>query len=131
MRTYGRVPVYMSGTLIQAKNPNTGQPATKWVVVQTDANGFNDLVYATTLVQAFKINLGESPFYANYGLPAKTSVVTQVAPDYNVVLTQQQFAQYFASLVVARQAGAATPTYKVDITTHVGVKLSASVPIAT
>lgn len=131
MRTYGRVPVYLPGTLIQAKNPNTGQPATKWVVVQTDANGFNDLVYATTMVQVFKLNLGESPFYSNYGLPAKISVVTQVAPDFYVVRTQQQFAQYFANLVVNKTAQNPNPTYQVNITTHAGVKLSASVPIAT
>ena len=131
MRTYGRVPVYVPGTDIQATDPVTGLPATKWVTITTDANGFNDLVYATTLVQAFKLNLGESPFYANYGIPAKTSVVTQVAPDFYVVQTQQQFARYFANLSVAKVASQASPTYRVNVTTNAGFKLSADVPIAT
>jgi len=131
MRTYGRVPVYMPGTIIQATDPRTGLPQQRWVIVTTDANGFNDYVYATTLVQVFKLNLGESPFYANYGIPAKTSVVTQVAPDFYVVRTQQQFAQYFANLSVVKIPTPIIPTYRVNVTTHTGVKLSANVPIAT
>ena len=123
MRTYGRVPN-------PASTPLVPLPPV-WTEVTTDANGFNDLVYATTLIQVLKLNLGESPFYANYGIPAKASVVTQVAPDFYVVQTQQQFAQYFANLVVNKTAQSPNPTYQVNITTHAGVKLSATVPIPT
>lgn len=122
MRTYGRIPN-------PAATPIVPLPPV-WTEVTTDANGFNDLVYATTLIQVLKLNQGESPFYANYGIPAKTSVVTQVAPDYQSMRTQQQFSQYFANLVIAKTADL-PPTYKVNITTHAGVKLSATVPIAT
>ena len=73
-----------------------------WTEVSTDANGNNDLVWLTTLIQVLKLNLNESPFFGNYGLPAHQSVVQQVAPDFYVAQTQQQFAQYFASLIIAR-----------------------------
>lgn len=116
MRTYGRV-----------TNPNGTR---SWVEVTTDANGFDDMVWATTLAQCLLLNLGESPFYANYGIPAKQSIVQQIAPDYYVAQTQRQFAQYFANLVVAKQNGN-PPTYKVNVTTHQGVKLDASIPIPT
>lgn len=119
-RTYGR-------TYDANGNPT-------WIVVKTDAQGFNDFVYATAIVQVLKLNLGESPFYANYGIPAKPSVVQQVAPDYYTLRTQQQFSQYFASLIVAKSInhtpkGAPIPTYKVNITTHQGVKLATEIPV--
>ena len=34
----------------------------KWVTIATDANGFNDAVYLTTLVQNLKLAPQESPF---------------------------------------------------------------------
>jgi hypothetical protein len=101
-----------------------------WVVVQTDANGNNDLVYVTALCQALQLNLGESPFFATSGIPAQQSVIQQVAPDYYVTLTQQAFAPFFASLVISRQSSP-TPTYQVAITTNLGVKINASIPIPT
>lgn len=114
MRTYGRV---------------TNRDGTKtWVVVQTDADGNDDYVYLTTLCQCLLLNLGESPFYANYGIPAKPAVVQQVQPDYYVARTQQQFAQYFANLVIAKVT-APVPTYKVNVTLNQGTKVSLSVSI--
>lgn len=100
-----------------------------WVEVTTDANGFNDLVYLTDLVQVFKLNLGESPFYSNFGLPAKPSVVQQVFPDFYVNYTQQQFAQYFASLIIAKRPSS-TPTYDVSVVTKYGVKISGMTVVA-
>lgn len=107
MRTYGRV-------------------AGRWVVVETNAEGFDDYVWVTTLCQTLLLNLGESPFYGNYGIPAKPSVVQQVFPDYYVAVTQQQFASHFASLLVSKQQFP-EPTYKVDVTTNQGVKMAASI----
>ena len=114
MRTYGRI-----------RNPDGSRT---WVLVETDANGFNDMVYVTTLIQCLLLNLGESPFYASYGIPAKPSIVQQIVPDYYVARTQQQFSVFFASLVVAKQLSN-PPTYRINITTHQGVKINASVPI--
>ena len=88
MRTYGRV----------AKNPLYPTQLT-WVEVDTDSAGFNDLVYLTTLAQVLKLNLNESPFFSNFGIPAQQSLITQVYPDYYVSFIQQQFAQYFTSLI--------------------------------
>lgn len=114
MRTYGRV---------------TNPDGTKsWVVVTTDANGYNDDVWLTTLCQALKLNLNESPFYASYGLPAKDSIVQQVAPDYYMALAQQRFSQYFANLVVSRQL-LYPPTYLVAVTTQQGFKLNTAVKV--
>lgn len=113
MRTYGRV-----------IDPLTGKKS--WVVVQTDAQGNSDYVWITTLCQVLLLNLGESPFYANFGLPVHTSIVQQVSPDYYVARVQQQFAQYFASLIIAKVPGA-NPTYKVNIVTNQGTKIAVSI----
>ena len=99
-----------------------------WTLVTTDANGQSDLVYFTTLCQVLLLNLNESPFFSQYGIPAHQSVITQVFPDYYVTFTQQQFAPYFASLIVSRESTPA-PIYRVNVTTHAGVKLNAGIPI--
>ena len=123
MRTYGRValdPLY-PGVLT-------------WVQVDTDSNGFNDLVYLTTLAQVLKLNLGESPFYGNFGIPAKSSVITQIYPDYYVTFTQQQFTQYFTSLIITRSSvtnskGQDMPVYAVNVVTQYGSKIPFQGPV--
>ena len=92
-------------------------------MVTTDPNGYNDAVYLTTLAQVLKGNLGESPFYADWGLPAKASVMQQIAPDFNMQLTQQRFAPFFASLQVIK-TDSNPPTYQVNAITHQGAVLS-------
>jgi hypothetical protein len=99
-----------------------------WVMVTTAADGSNDEVYITALAQVLKLNLGESPFYGNFGIPQHQTLVTQVYPDYYVAYTQQQYAQYFSSLMVARE-DYPYPRYKVNVLTHAGVSISATVPI--
>ena len=120
MRTYGRV---------------TNQDGSRtWVQVDTDAQGFSDMVWLTTLAQVLQLNLNESPFFANYGIPAQQSVITQVQPDYYMAFTQQQFAPYFAVLLLSKdpqQPPDFAPVYRINVTTHQGVKLNASVPIPT
>ena len=118
MRTYGRIP-----------NPNG--PGLVWVEVDTDENGYNDEVYLTTLCQVLLLNLGESPFYATYGIPAQQSVLQQTFPDYYVSLTQQAFAPYFASLLIQRTGVTAngSPVYTVTAQPHQGAILTATVAI--
>jgi hypothetical protein len=117
MRTYGRI-----------TNPDG---SLSWVEVSTDANGNNDKVWLTTLVQTLKLNLGESPFFATSGIPAQQSVMQQVFPDYYVSLTQQAFAPFFASLIISKVPNTTMPTYDVRVTTNQGVTLNASIPIPT
>jgi hypothetical protein len=112
MRTYARI-VNSQGT-------------SRWIVVQTDAAGYDDYVYANTLIQTLKLSINESPFYANYGIPAQRAVIQQVFPDYYVFQTQAQFAQHFASLIISKLDNT-EPTYQVNITTNQGVKLQTSV----
>ena len=114
MRTYGRV--------------TDERGKTTWVEVTTDASGANDYVWVTTLIQCLKLNLGESPFYANYGIPAHPSIVQQIYPDFYVAMTQQQFSGYFASLVVAKVNGVGKPFYRINVTTNQGVKVAADIP---
>jgi len=102
-----------------------------WVEVSTDSQGFNDMVWTTTLCQVLKLNLNESPFFGNFGIPAKTSLIQQVAPDIYAMRTQRTFSQYFANLVISRVPQAEQPTYRVNITTHQGVQLNTEVPIPT
>lgn len=113
-RTYGRI-----------SNPDGSK---SWEVVQTSASGQNDLVWVTTLCQVLLLNLGESPFYANYGIPAKPSVVQQLFPDFYVSRTQQQFSQYFANLIIVKQPST-TPKYSVNVITNTGVKIVGQVAV--
>ena len=106
-----------------------------WYEVDTDSTGGNDAVYATALIQVIKLQLGESPFYASYGIPAIQSVQTQVPPDYYVALTQQRYAQFFGSLIITRSDAPRTnlkqafvPTYDVKVLTHQGTPLPTAVP---
>ncbi len=115
MRTYGRI--------------QNADGTRSWRVVETTADGQNDLVYATTLCQVLQGNLNESPFYANFGIPARESIIQQVAPDFAVMRTQTYFSQFFANLVIARVPLAPEPVYRVNVTTNQGVKLNADVPI--
>lgn len=144
MRTYGRIPktlipgltfdgssITFDDTLYTMDSTQAQSSGMQWVQVDTDSNGYNDLVWLTTLIQTLKLNLNESPFYATYGIPAQQSVVQQVFPDYYVALTQQAFSQYFASLLISKQSGTTTPTYLVNVTTHQGVKINANVAVPT
>lgn len=99
-----------------------------WVKVETDANGNNDAVYVTNLIQCLKLNLGESPFFANYGIPAQRSVMTQIFPDFYTYQTQTQFAQFFVSLTVQKVASP-TPTYNITAVTHAGAVIEEKIPV--
>jgi len=102
-----------------------------WVEVQTDSNGLNDLVYFTDLLQVLQLGYGESPLYANYGIPAQPSVVEQVWPDFYVAQVQEQFAPYFASLRISKVQNAPRPTYNIFIITHAGANLNVNLTPST
>lgn len=122
MRTYGRTTDVLTG-------------AKTWQVVTTDANGFNDMVWLTTLAQCCKLNLGESPFWADWGIPAVASVMTQVQPNYYMALMQQRFAPYFMSLLLSKfpdatdETGRPMPYYGITVITNWGAYLETAVPI--
>lgn len=121
MRTFGRV---------YSVPPSDVSPGVyKWVVVETESNGSNDYVWLTTLIQCLKLQTNESPFYANYGLPAQRSIIQQIAPDFDVMKTQSQFSQYFASLIIARQLSSfgEPPTYNVNVVLNNGTKIMTQV----
>jgi hypothetical protein len=124
MRTYGRTQDVLSGKKT-------------WWVVLTDINGFNDSVWLTTLVQVVKLNLGESPFFADYGIPAHESVVTQIFPDFFMARIQQQFSNHFASLLLTTlpvdqgsadsfavgEEGRPAPRYYISVLTNYGSRI--------
>jgi hypothetical protein len=121
VRTYGRV---------YSVPPSDVSPGVYgWVVVETEPNGSNDYVYLTTLIQCLKLQTNESPFYANYGIPAQRSIMQQIAPDFDVMKTQAQFAPYFASLIISRRPGSAgsPPTYLVNVMLNNGTKIATEV----
>ena len=110
----------------------------QWVVVTTDANGFDDYVYVTALAQEIQLNLGESPFWGNRGIPAEPSIVSQVAPDYYSSRLQLLYAPYFMNIMVYRVPGpnplgldpmfTGAPVYKIQVVTHQGVQEMYTVP---
>ena len=110
MRTYGRV----------MDDPTGAKP---WVEVGPDQNGYLDSIYLTALAQTLKLNLNESPFFGDWGIPARQAVATQVYPDYYVMLTQQRYATRFQWLTVSREPGI-TPVYDVGVQFEVGAQVS-------
>lgn len=114
--------------------PNYVPPDYSWQEVDTDSNGYNDAVYVTALIQVLKLQTGESPFYAQYGIPAQQSVALQTFPDYSVYFIQQQYSQYFAALKITKvnqnnQYGVPEPVYAVSIVTQQGSIINLTVPI--
>lgn len=107
MRTWGRV--------VDA-NKNK-----QWVLVEPDSSGDFSYGWLTTLIQTLKLALGESPFFAQFGIPSQQSIVQQVYPDYYVNIVQQQFSGYFASLTVTKVQGTANPTYDIHAVFFNGV----------
>jgi len=107
-----------------------GKGGYTWVEITTDSNGMNANVYLTALTQVLKLNLLESPFYANYGIPQYQTMITQVFPTYYVMLTQQQYAPFFASLVISPiknytgASGHYSPAYNIQAVTKSGAVLN-------
>lgn len=124
-RTYGRVPVDPEGNIIRTNLYGL----MKWVEIGPDQSGQLDAIYITTLVQCLRLSLGESPFYANLGIPAQQSVVQQIYPDFYINRIQAYFAPFFASLIIHRQLMVVppnerpVPTWRVIVVTHAGVTL--------
>ena len=105
MRTYG-------------VDPSTQQ----WVEVSETS-----YVWLATLAQTLRLNLGESPFYANYGIPAQNAVHTQIPPDLAINTTQVQYAPYFASLTVTSRQIAPNPIYNINAVFLNGTIISSQV----
>lgn len=104
---------------------NPAKTSYEWIQVDTDANGYNDAVHVTALAQVLQLNTGESPFWANYGIPAIASITLQVFPDLAVYFIQQQYSRYFSSLKITKtqafnEYGAPTPVYAVNVITQKG-----------
>lgn len=120
MRVYGRVPVDFR----DPKGP------LKWVVVETTKEGLNDDVYITAMAQTIKLNVNESPFFGNFGLPAHQSVMMQLMPDFFIIQIQQFYLQFFASLLVSRipdpeisrDKNVQAPIYRFSVITNLGFK---------
>ncbi len=110
MRVYGRRPVDLS-------DPDGPK---EWVVVETTPQGMNDGVHITALAQTFKLNLNESPFWANFGIPARDTILQQIWPDFYVTFIQQYYSQFFASLIVTPVRESFEPYYRAQVTTHQG-----------
>jgi hypothetical protein len=115
MRVYGRVPA----------DPLDPDGEKRWVVVQTTPRGYNDDVYICAMAQTLKLNLNESPFWGNYGIPAHASVMQQIAPDFYVIFTQNFYSRFFASLIISKDPY--TPNdlelvYRFSVVTNYGFK---------
>lgn len=117
MRTYGRT------------TDNFGNIT--WNEVDTAVDGSNDILMVTAMCQTMLLNLGESPIFASWGIPAQQSVLQQIYPDLYLVQIQKQYAGEFASLSLKRSflADGITPVYQVTAITHTGVVINAEVPI--
>jgi hypothetical protein len=97
-----------------------------WATASTDANGLNDLVFFTNLLQVLSLEQGESPLFANVGIAAQQSILQQVWPDFSVAQTQQLFSPYFASLTISKVQNPVPdePTYDIFVIAHSGANLN-------
>ena len=141
MRIYGRIPVpFPPSGIVDSQQFQYGNY--QWVVIQTDANGSDDYCYITALIQCLRLNLNESPFWAQFGLPAETLVMMQVQPDYYTYFIQNFFSQFFASLIISKRPQVptnesfavggipyTTPIYDISIVRHDGTIYNNSVGI--
>jgi hypothetical protein len=84
-------------------------------------------IWLATLAQTLRLNQGESPYYANYGIPAHTSVMTQIPPDLAINRTQTQYSPYFASLTILKQQNTVNPTYNISALFQNGTTIQTSV----
>lgn len=105
-----------------------------WIEVTTDANGYNDEAMLTAFCQVLQLQPGESPFYAQYGVPSIQAVQSQLYPTANVYYMQQIYSPNFIALSVTPTSqketnGAATPVYNVVAVANSGAILSAQVAI--
>jgi hypothetical protein len=102
----------------------------KWVVVETTPQGFNDDVYITAMAQTVLLNINESPFFGNFGIPAHESIMQQFMPDFYLVQIQQFYLPFFSSLLVARvpdptvsrDENVPAPVYRFSVITKLGFK---------
>ena len=128
-RIWGRIPTTTAGGDAEVLPPYA--PST-WVAVKPDADGDTSYLHLTALIQCFRLNLGESPFYGNFGIPARASVQQQIAPDYSVAFIQSAYSGYFTSLLVVKQPdapNAPSPTYAVSVIFKNGSKMRAAVAL--
>lgn len=129
-RTYGR-----------ATNPDGSLQRTTnggyvWMEIDSDASGHDGYVWLTTLAQCLQLVKGESAFYSQYGISTPEALISQIYPDYDVQLTQQQFQPYFASLNIAASPygkqesdGSVSPVYNISAVLLDGTKIQAQVGI--
>lgn len=130
----GTIPPTQGGALRTYGRVTAADGSRFWVRVDPDELGYNDSIYLTTLIQCCKLNWGESPFYGNWGIPARQSVLQQVPPDYAMSLMQQRFSPYFMALLLAKVPTSqltywdpATPTYQINVQFHSGARISTTV----
>lgn len=109
------------------KIPGQGTPT--WTVVETDESGNNEYLFVSWLIQVIQLVLGESPFYADWGIPAIQSVIQQIFPDFYINVTQQKFQSYFASLIISKVPNTKQPTYTVNIMLTNGTAFNATIAL--
>lgn len=98
----------------------------KWQAFETDSNGYDDAPNIIWLQNVLLLNLNESPFYADWGIPLQQTLATSIFPDYYTSQTQQRFSAYFPSVVITR-ISSSDVSYSVNVTTQTGYKVSQNI----
>lgn len=90
-----------------------------WQAIETTSAGSNDNLNFIWLQNVLLLNINESPFYSDWGVPVHQTMVSQILPDYYMSLIQRRFSEYFASVIINR-ISATTPTYSISVTSATG-----------
>ncbi len=115
--------IYATGDIATLFNVTPNQ----WIAVQTSATGDNSYVYLVALLQVLLLNLNESPFFATSGIPSEQAIQQQAPPDYYVTQVQQQYAQFFTSLVIMKTSSNPL-VYQVNVILKSGAVISLALP---
>lgn len=88
----------------------------------------NDQGNIAWLQNSLLLQLGESPFWADWGIPVQQTLVSRVWPDYYLNMTQQRFRDVFPTLQITRRDGGngADPVYDISIILNDGTFYSSA-----
>jgi hypothetical protein len=100
----------------------------QWFEVTTDAAGFNDDVYLTTLAQVLQSDINESWLFPELGIPARQSVIGRTHPDYFVDRVRAYFSRFFANISITLTTDTdGNPLYYVGVLKNDGSDYKATI----
>jgi len=74
------------------------------------------MIWVTIVKHELQLRVGESPFYADAGIPAEDSIITQQEPDYHVNNVKRRYEAKFNAFDITKVSGQPL-VYNIALTT--------------